>query len=79
MKIQPAQSVIARSVLTLIFTISLGVALIAQDASEEPSESVLKEETTAEESADTGNTEPKEFTPPTVSYTHLTLPTTPYV
>ena len=49
MKIQPAQSVIARSVLTLIFTISLGVALIAQDASEEPSESVLKEETTAEE------------------------------
>ena len=63
MKIQPAQSVIARSVLTLIFTISLGVTLIAQDASEEPSESVLKEETTAEESADTGNTEPKEFTP----------------
>ena len=67
MKIQPAQSVIARSVLTLIFTISLGVALIAQDASEEPSESVLKEETTAEESADTGNTEPKEFTPPTIT------------
>ncbi|MBA60814.1 MAG: hypothetical protein CMJ76_00445 [Planctomycetaceae bacterium] len=67
MKFHPAQMKPARCLLTLFISTILVISVSGQDTSEDPAQSVLKEQTATETTADAAAEEPKEFTPPAIT------------
>ena len=69
MKFQPTQLISVRYLIPLYVFSFLASPVSGQNATEEPAQSVLKEDTSAETTSDNPTEEPQEFTPPCLLYT----------
>lgn len=67
MKFQPTQLISVRYLIPLYVFSFLALPVSGQNATEEPAQSVLKEDTSAETTSDNPTEEPQEFTPPAIT------------